>query len=124
MTGRVTAAILVVVQLTWAQSGYWWMGQSGSFGGSENQESEAGGIGGYAGVSSADNVVENDQRPEKLQKPQAGGGYSGAEYGNSLDYTVSESPETESQQPQASLISNAINERNSDYGGELKDTYV
>ena len=116
---RGTAALLVL-QVTWAQSGYWWMGQSGSFGGTENLES---GTGGYAGVSSADNVVENDQRPEKLQNPQASGGYSGGGYGNSVDNTVPESTETDLQQALASLVNNVINERNSDYGagGELKE---
>jgi len=111
---RGTAALLVL-QVTWAQSGYWWMGQSGSFGGTENLES---GTGGYAGVSSADNVVENDQRPEKLQKPQPSGGYSGGGYGNSVDNTVPESTETDLQQALASLVNNVINERNSNYGAD------
>ena len=116
---RGTAALLVL-QVTWAQSAYWWMGQSGSFGGSENLES-----GGYAEVSSADNVVENDQRPEKLQKPQASGGYSGGGYGNSIDNTAPESTETDLQQALAALVDNVINERNSDYsaGGELNDMF-
>ena len=98
------------------------MGQSGSFGGSENLES---GTGGYAEVSSADNVVENDQRPEKLQKPQASGGYSGGGYGNSIDNTAPESTETDLQQALAALVDNVINERNSDYGagGELNDMF-
>ena len=116
----------LVLQVTWAHSDYWWMGQSGLFGGSENLESS--GTGGYAGVSSADNVVENVeafQKPEKLQlqqpqdtPSQAAGGYAG--YGNSYyDNQASESQETEKQQAQASVISNDINERNSNYGGRL-----
>ena len=73
MTRRVTIVSLVL-QVTWAHSGYWWMGQSGLFGGPENLESS--GTGGYAGVSSVDNVVENVEafeKPEKLQLqlPQA-----------------------------------------------------
>jgi len=127
MARRVTTMSLVI-QVTWAQSGYWWMGQSGLFGGSENLESS--GTGGYAGVSSADNVVENVeafQKPEKLQlqqsqdtPSQAAGGYAG--YGNSYyGNQASESQENEKQQAQASVISNDINERNSNYGGELTD---
>ena len=101
------------------------MGQSGSFGGSENLES---GAGGYAGVSSSDNVVENVeafQKPEKLQlqqdqdtPSQASGGYGS--YGNSYGDQDSDSQETFVQQEaQTSVISNDINERNSNYGGEL-----
>ena len=99
------------------------MGQSGLFGGSENLESS--GTGGYAGVSSADNVVENVeafQTPEKLQlqQPQDTPSYAG--YGNSYyGNQVSESQENENQQAQASVISNDINERNSNYGGEFTD---
>jgi len=119
----------LVIQVTWAQSGYWWMGQSGLFGGSENLESS--GTGGYAGVSSADNVVENVeafQTSEKLQlqlpqdtPSQAAGGYAG--YGNSYyGNQASKGQETEKQQAQASVISNDINERNSNYGVELPAT--
>lgn len=122
MAMRVTTMTLVI-QVTWAQSGYWWMGQSGLFGGSENLESS--GTGGYAGVSSADNVVENVeaiQTPEKLQlqQPQDTPSYAG--YGNSYyGNQASESQENENQQAQASVISNDINERNSNYGGEFTD---
>merc|ERR1712176_1433873 len=127
-TMRVTILQSLVIQVTWAQSGYWWMGQSGSFGGSENLESH--GAGGYAGVSSADNVVETVeafQKPEKLQlqqaqdtPSQATGGYAG--YGNSYGDQDFESQETSVQQAQASVISNDINERNSNYGVELPAT--
>merc|ERR1712172_383026 len=125
-TMRVTILQSLVIQVTWAQSDYWWMGQSGSFGGSENLES--GGAGGYAGVSSADNVVENVeafQKPEKLQlqqpqdTPSQAAGYGNSYYGNQ----VSESEEADVQQKsQASVISNDINERNSNYGVELPAT--
>merc|ERR1711988_2008698 len=124
-TMRVTIIQSLVIQVTWAQSGYWWMGQSGSFGGSENLESRAGE---YAGVSSADNVVENVeafQKPEKLQlqqpqdTPSQAAGYGNSYYGNQ----VSESEEADEQQKsQASVISNDINERNSNYGVELPAT--
>merc|ERR1711988_1206376 len=124
-TMRVTIIQSLVIQVTWAQSGYWWMGQSGSFGGSENLESRAGE---YAGVSSADNVVENVeafQKPEKLQlqqpqdTPSQAAGYGNSYYGNQ----VSESEEAdEQQQAQAPVISNDINERNSNYGVELPAT--
>merc|ERR1712078_456921 len=127
-TMRVTIIQSLVIQVTWAQSGYWWMGQSGSFGGSENLES--GGAGGYAGVPAADNVVENVeafQRPEKLQlqqpqdiPSQVAGGYGS--YGNSYGDQDFESQETFVQQAQASVISNDINERNSNYGVELPAT--
>merc|ERR1711902_107965 len=127
-TMRVTILQSLVIQVTWAQSGYWWMGQSESFGGSENLES--GGDGGYAGVSSADNVVETVeafQKPEKLQlqqaqdtPSQATGGYAG--YGNSYGNQDFESQETSVQQAQAPVISNDINERNSNYGVELPAT--
>ena len=120
---RGTAALLVL-QVTWAHSDYWWMGQSGLCGGPESLESS--GTGGYAGVSSADNVVENVeafQKPEKLQlqqpqdtPSQATGGYAG--YGNSY-YGNQATKENEKQQAQASVISNDINERNSNYGGEF-----
>merc|ERR1711862_111208 len=126
-TMRVTIIQSLVIQVTWAQSGYWWMGQSGSFGGSENLES---GAGGYAGVSSSDNVVatvEAFQKPEKLQlqqpqdiPSQAAGGYTG--YGNSYGDQDFESQETSVKQAQASVISNDINERNSNYGVELPAT--
>merc|ERR1711862_123696 len=126
-TMRVTIIQSLVIQVTWAQSGYWWMGQSGSFGGSENLES---GAGGYAGVSSSDNVVENVeafQKPEKLQlqqdqdtPSQASGGYGS--YGNSYGDQDFKSEETSVKQVQASVISNDINERNSNYGVELPAT--
>merc|ERR1711902_355070 len=126
-TMRVTILQSLVIQVTWAQSDYWWMGQSGSFGGSENLES---GDGGYAGVSSADNVVETVeafQKPEKLQlqqaqdtPSQATGGYAG--YGNSYGNQDFESQETSVQQAQAPVISNDFNERNSNYGVELPAT--
>merc|ERR1711902_413456 len=124
-TMRVAIIQSLVIQVTWAQSGYWWMGQSGSFGGSENLES--GGAGGYAGVSSADNVVETVeafQKPEKLQlqqpqdTPSQAAGYGNSYFGNQ----VSESEETDVQQAQAPVISNDINERNSNYGVELPAT--
>merc|ERR1719500_1494526 len=129
MTRRRVTIVSLVLQVTWAQSAYWWMGQSGLFGGSENLESS--GTGGYAGVSSADNVVENVeafQKPEKLQlqqpqdtPSQAAEGYAG--YGNSYyGIQASESQEKEKQQAQASVISNNINERNSNYGVELPST--
>merc|ERR1712078_163127 len=128
-TMRVTILQSLVIQVTWAQSGYWWMGQSGSFGGSENLES---GAGGYAGVSSADNVVETVeafQKPSEklqLQKPQdipsqAAGGYTG--YGNSYGDQDSKSQEIDIQrQGQDPVISNDINERNSNYGVKLPAT--
>ena len=95
------------------------MGQSGSFGGSEIIET--GGSGGYAGIPSTDNIIENT-RPEKLQQPpaqntQVGGGYAG--YGNSQENKVSEEgADLALQKPQGSLISNDINERNSNLVGE------
>merc|ERR1712078_952935 len=126
-TMRVTIIQSLVIQVTWAQSGYWRMGQSGSFGGSENLES---GAGEYAGVSSSDNVVETVeafQKPEKLQlqqpqdiPSQAAGGYTG--YGNSYGDQDFKSEETSVKQAQASVISNDINERNSNYGVELPAT--
>merc|ERR1719500_2561738 len=130
MTRRATTIVGLVIQVTWAQSAYWWMGQSGLFGGSEILESS--GTGGYAGVSSADNVVENVeafQKPEKLQlqqpqdtPSQAAGGYADG-YGNSYyGNQASQSQETEKQQAQASVLSNDINERNSNYGVELPAT--
>merc|ERR1711988_399421 len=118
-TMKVTIIQSLVIQVTWAQSG--------SFGGSENLESRAGE---YAGVSSADNVVadiEAFKKPEKLQlqqaqdtPSQASGGYAG--YGNSYGDQDFESEETSVQQAQASVISNDINERNSNYGVELPAT--
>ena len=133
MSRQVTAALLVLcVTMASGQSGYWWMGKSGSFGGSENLESAAdtrasGGDGGFTDAQSIGQNNEAFQSPAiTMQQPQAQdiqGGYAG--YGHSSpgnvinDNEVSQSSEFELQQPQASVVSNDINERNSNYGGKF-----